>query len=87
MRDPQGFDSLQRIHELAIRHGTEEQRERLLRLTAGEPPSRAYRGMETILYMAAAMAILFERLFKEVAELREICKALMELNEEKKGKE
>jgi hypothetical protein len=83
MIDPTySFDSLIRLHELVVRHATPEQRERLLRLTGGSVPSRAYRPMENSLYMAEATAIAFEQLFKEVAELRAMVRALLE---EEKG--
>jgi hypothetical protein len=82
MRDtPSGFDSLVRLHELVVRHGTDEQRERLLSLTGGGVPSRSYRPMENSMYLSEATAVLFEQLFKEVAEVREMVKALLESEE------
>jgi hypothetical protein len=65
-----------------MRHGTDEQRERLLSLTGGGFPSRAYRPLENSLYLSEATATLFEQLFREVAELRAMVKALLE---EEKG--
>jgi hypothetical protein len=81
MRDTRGFESLIHLHELVVRHATDEQRKRVLRLTAGGVPSRAYRPMENSLYLSESAAVLFERLFKEVAELREMVKALIDIEE------
>jgi hypothetical protein len=85
MRDTRGFESLIHLHELAVKHATPEQRERLLRLTGGGAPSRAYRPVENSLYMAEAMAILFERAFAEQGKVREMLTALTETP--KKNKE
>jgi hypothetical protein len=74
-----GFESLTRIHELAMRHGTEEQRERLNRLTAGEAPSPHYKPLENALFLSQASADLFEQLFAEVAELHTENRQLREM--------
>jgi hypothetical protein len=50
-------------------------------MTGGGAPSRAYKPLENSLYLSESSAVLFTQLFKEVSELREMVKALTELNE------
>jgi hypothetical protein len=81
-----GFDSLPRLHELLIPRATPEQRQRLNRLTGGGPPSTAYKPVENSLYLAEAVAVAFEQVFREQREQREMLEALMEFDQTKKGR-
>ncbi len=69
--------ALARLHELAVRHGTDLERERLNRITAGVAPGAYHRPLEHGHYLSESSAVLFERLFKEVSELREMISAVM----------
>jgi len=86
MRDNRDFDSLPRLHALLIPRATDEQRERLHRLTGGAAPSRAYKPLENSLYLAEAVAVAFEQLFREQREQREMLEALMELETKKEDR-
>jgi len=74
------LDALGRLHELAMRHATHEQRERLNRLTAGVAPGGYHKPLEHGFYVAEITAILFERQFAELAELRAMVQGLAELD-------
>jgi hypothetical protein len=50
------FDALQRIHKYVELNGTDEQRERLRRITGGEGPSGAYKPQEHDMFLAEALA-------------------------------
>jgi hypothetical protein len=71
--------SLARLHALAMCCATDEQRERLNRLTAGVAPKEGYhKPLEHGFYVAEIAAILFEQQFREMAQLREMMVALTE---------
>jgi hypothetical protein len=77
------LDALDRLYELSLRHATPEQRERLVRLAGAFSPngslgSVGYKQPEHDLFADEATAILFERVFAELAELRAMVRALTE---------
>jgi hypothetical protein len=82
---PETSPSLARLHRLAMRHATPEEREHILRLTAGMAPSEYYKPLEHGSYVAGCTAILFERVFAELAELRAMVQGLAELDAGPRG--
>jgi hypothetical protein len=71
------LDALARLHELAVRHGTDEQRTKLEKITAGVA-FRGYKQPEHDVFTDEVTAILFERAFAEMAALREMLQGLTE---------
>ncbi len=81
------LDALASLHELAVRHATDEQRAKLTQITGAVAPSQGplgeplgYKQPEHDVFTDEATAILFERAFAELAELRAMVRGLAELN-------
>jgi hypothetical protein len=73
------LDALERLHELAVRHGSPEHRAKLQMITAGVA-FRGYKQPEHDVFTDEVTAILFERAFAELAELRAMVRGLAELD-------
>jgi len=73
------LDALDRLYELSVRHGSPEQRAKLQMITAGVM-FRGYKQPEHDVFTDEIVAILFERVFAELAELRAMVQGLAELD-------
>jgi hypothetical protein len=62
-----GTEALKQVRELLEEHGTDEQRQRLDRIMGGRMPSPSRAPIECSVYLAEALAVLFEM----VAEIKE----------------